>query len=67
MDIDEEKVSFCLSKCGEWYCSYMRGEGGFPCIEYICTFCEQGADERHCEWCLNGGVGNETPCISKDH
>ncbi len=31
-EICEQKIDFCLQKCGEWYCGYMRNRTGYPCI-----------------------------------
>lgn len=51
--IDEDEINFCLSKCVEGgYCSYMKGKGGFPCLEYICEFCDNPHnDNKYCKFC----------------
>lgn len=51
----QERVDFCLSKCGVGYCRYMttaRQTGDHPCIEYICTFCKSKDDPiAACKFC----------------
>jgi hypothetical protein len=41
-DEQDKQINFCLHKCGEGgYCPAMKGQGGFPCLEFICTFCHK--------------------------
>jgi hypothetical protein len=60
--MDEQKINFCLSKCGDGYCGYMKigpdgVRDGYPCVEYVCTFCEKldpsepDEAERYCKFC----------------
>ncbi len=47
-EICEDKIYFCLSKCGDDYCEYMRNRNGYPCIEFICKFCNH---PHGCDFC----------------
>lgn len=48
---NEEKIDFCLSKCGDGYCPAMKGQPGYPCIEFVCEFCTKQHDEDYCRFC----------------
>lgn len=56
-EIVQRRLDFCLYKCAEGYCSAMSGKGGYPCMEYICLFCDRKDDGRHCAFCA--GVEEE--------
>ncbi len=47
-----DQVNFCLTKCGEGYCNAVSGKEprGYPCIEYICTFCKF-KNPDYCKFC----------------
>lgn len=47
----EAVVDFCISKCGEGYCPAMKGQDGYPCLGFICAFCEKPHDEKYCQFC----------------
>jgi hypothetical protein len=49
----EEKIDFCLSKCGDGYCPAMKGQSGYPCLEFICEFCTKPghSDIKYCRFC----------------
>jgi hypothetical protein len=49
----DERAEFCISKCGEGYCSAMSGRGGYPCIEFICASCDH-CDDISCAFCMRG-------------
>lgn len=50
----EQRIDFCLFKCGEGYYRWRieRKENTYPCIEYICTFCNH--KEHSCTFCKHG-------------
>lgn len=45
-----EWADFCISKCGEGYCDWGKGEGGYPCLEFQCAFCKKKSVEN-CKFC----------------
>lgn len=47
----EFAVDFCISKCDGKYCNYMRGKGGFPCVEFICIVCKNDKTPANCGFC----------------
>ena len=51
-----ELIDFCMAKCGENYCDWGCGRGGYPCLEAQCRFCKRKSEE-YCKFCkgeING-------------